>query len=549
MRNKKLLMRQIIIACASIVCLVGVVFFSYSSVEKMIISREEENMKSLAKVNARSLFSTLESKRDLVYAAFSGDMENLDEIETGSIKMGERCEYVPLEEVRKQQEWEQKQCAEMLKKPGEVAIGPIEQTEEEAYVLYMLKTISVRGKITGYVRVQLDLDEIYEEEQALSALETENGRYCIVQNEAGETIMPGAYRKEDISISHTAGKGSTVKWIYETNGGALKNTKKLIACETITIGEEKLFLYIIENYNELVTPLERISLDFSLIGILLVVTAIGFIYKLQEHHKKETELVKELQHEKTLNETMKKQEGLMKKYNHSKTLGVLTGAIAHEFNNLMTPIVLYAELLEENEVVQKEMPDEINELKTSAVRCGELARQLLDYSRQGKAEKVLTDYDAVYAMHEAINIVKKILPENIVLQENICKTPYKIHGQVGSLNQIVLNLATNAVHAMKKGGVLKIEFGLSTDDDKFVRLIIEDSGEGIPTEIKQKVFQPFFTTKKMSEGTGIGLTVVKRLTEEHGGTIRVKTEIGKGTMFIVDFPYTIEETEKIPAPN
>ena len=66
---------------------------------------------------------------------------------------------------------------------------------------------------------------------------------------------------------------------------------------------------------------------------------------------------------------------------------------------------------------------------------------------------------------------------------------------------------------------------------------------------QQKVFQPFFTTKKVSEGTGIGLTVVKRLTEEHGGTIRVKTEIGKGTMLIVDFPYTIEETEKIPAPN
>lgn len=91
MKNKKILMRQIIIACVSIICLFGIAFFCYSSVEKMIISREEENMKSLAKVNARSLFSTLESKRNLVYAAFSGDMKNLGEVETGSIKMGERC--------------------------------------------------------------------------------------------------------------------------------------------------------------------------------------------------------------------------------------------------------------------------------------------------------------------------------------------------------------------------------------------------------------------------------------------------------------------------
>lgn len=540
MKNKKILIRQILITCVCIICLFGFASFCYTSVEKMIISKEEENMKSLAKVNARSLFSTLESKKNLVYAAFSGDMENLDEVESGIIKMGERCKYVPLEEIRKQTQWEQKQCAEILKNPGEVVVGPIEPAEKQGYVLYMMKTISVKGKITGYVRVQLDLDEIYEEEQALSALKTENGRYCIVQNEAGETIMPGAYEKEDISIVHATGKDSTVKWIYEANGGSLKNTKKLIACETITVGEERLFLYIVENYNELINPLERISLYFSLIGVLLVVIAIGFIYKLQEQHKKETQLVKELQHEKTLNEIMRKQEGLMKKYNHSKNLGVLTGAIAHEFNNLMTPIVLYAELLEENESVQKEMSDEVHELKTSAVRCGELARQLLDYSRQGKAEKVLTDYDAVYAMHEAINIVKKILPENIVLQERICKTPYKIHGQVGSLNQIVLNLATNAVHAMKKGGVLKIEFGLSIEDDQFVRLIVADTGEGIPSEIRQKVFQPFFTTKKGNEGTGIGLTVVKRLIEEHGGVIRVKTEIGKGTVFIVDFPYVTE---------
>lgn len=539
MKNKKRLVKQIVIVCMSLISLFGIVFFCYSSVEKMIISREQENMKSLAKVNAKSLLSTLEAKESLVYAAFSGDLQSLEEIETGILKMGERCEYVPLEEVETKEAWEQKQCREMLQTPGEVSVGPIEQTEEKKYVLYMMKTISVKGKITGYVRVQLDLDEIYEEEQALSALETENGRYCIVQNKEGKTIMPGNYKKEDISLSHIAGNESTIKWVYEMNGGSLKRTRKLIAYETITIGDENLFLYIAEDYNELIHPLERISLYFSLIGVLLVTAATIFIYKLREHHKKETQLAKELQHEKTLNEVMKKQEGLMEKYNHSKTLSVLTGSIAHEFNNLMTPIVLYAELLEENEIVQREMPDEISELKNSAVRCGELARQLLDYSRQGKAEKVLTDYDAVYAVHEAINIVKKILPENIVLQENICKTSYKIHGQIGSLRQIVLNLATNAVHAMKEGGILKIQFGLSTDDENVVRLVIEDIGVGIPPEIRQKVFQPFFTTKKMNEGTGIGLTVVKRLAEEHGGTVKVKTEMGKGTVFIVDFPYVI----------
>lgn len=226
----------------------------------------------------------------------------------------------------------------------------------------------------------------------------------------------------------------------------------------------------------------------------------------------------------------------MQKYNHSKTMSVLTGSIAHEFNNLMTPIVLYTDLLEENEVVYREMPDEIAELKSATKRCEELAKQLLSYSRQGKAEKVLTDYDATYAVREGVNMVRKLLPANISLKENICKIVYYIHGQLGAMNQILLNLTTNAMHAMKDGGILSIQFGLSTDDDTKVRLIIEDTGSGIPPEIKRQVFQPFFTTKQAGEGTGIGLTVVKRLTEEHGGTIRVKTEVGKGTMFILDFP-------------
>ena len=250
--------------------------------------------------------------------------------------------------------------------------------------------------------------------------------------------------------------------------------------------------------------------------------------------------MKELQHEKVMNETMKKQEGLMQKYNHSKTMSVLTGSIAHEFNNLMTPIVLYTDLLEENEVVYREMPDEIAELKSATKRCEELAKQLLSYSRQGKAEKVLTDYDATYAVQEGVNIVSKLLPVNISFKESICKTTYYIHGQVGALNQILLNLTTNAMHAMKDGGTLSIQFGLSTDDDSKVRLVVEDTGSGIPPEIKRHVFQPFFTTKQAGEGTGIGLTVVKRLTEEHGGTIRVKTEVGKGTMFILDFPRVMD---------
>ena len=244
---------------------------------------------------------------------------------------------------------------------------------------------------------------------------------------------------------------------------------------------------------------------------------------------------------------IEEQKMLMQKYNHSKTMEVLSGAIAHEFNNMMTPIVLYAELLGENETVCREMPEEIAELMSTAKRCEELAGQLLNYSRQGRVEKLPVEYNASLAVQESVSMIERLLPKNIRLKANLCKTPYFVRGQLGSLNQILLNLSTNAIYEMKeKGGSLNIRFGLSADSDHFLRLIVEDTGNGIPAEIQRQIFRPFFTTKEMGEGTGIGLTVVKRLTEEHGGNISVQTMEGKGTRFLLEFPrvYTEDEIEE-----
>lgn len=538
MRNRKL-WKQIIITAAGAALLLGVAVFSYQDVKKTIVVNEQESLKSLAKVNAQSLQSSLEAKANLLLALFSGGMKEAKDIETGLMRMRERGRYIPLSELEALGQWERENCEKAGSSPGEVITGPVEKSEEEYYILYMTKAVGIGGSIAGYVQVELNLDEIYAQEQALSGLQLEDSRYCIVKRADGTTVMPGNYPQEEISLSHMDRNGCTIEWVYETGNGTPVRTRKLIAYEALKLGEEEFYLYIIEDYERIIRPIEQIALYFCMLGGAAILWMAVLIYKLTGQREKEESLVKELQHEKTLNETMKKQEGLMQKYNHSKTMSVLTGSIAHEFNNLMTPIVLYADLLEENETVFREMPEEVTELKSAADRCEVLAKQLLSYSRQGNAEKVYTNYDATYAMQEAVNIVRKLLPDEVKLKENICRTSYCIHGQVGALNQILLNLTTNALHAMEGKGTLRIQFGLSVDDERYVRLVVEDTGEGIPPEIRQQVFHPFFTTKQAGEGTGIGLTVVKRLTEEHGGMIRVKTEEGKGTTFILDFPRTI----------
>lgn len=539
MKKKNVLWKPVVITVVGVIALVAAAVFCYNRVEKTIVANEQESLKSIAEVNAQSLEESLHSKGNLLYAALSGDMSSIEDVEKGMFKLKEKSTFYSNDEMYGLEEWQKDVISKARENLGKVTIGPVRKSEEGYYVLYMTKAVSVRGLIAGYVQVELNLDEMYSKEQGLSDLRLGNDGYCIVKL-GNDVIMPSDYSEAALSIFHTGGNCCTVEWVYETRSGTPRSSRKLIASDSVQAGEEELTLYIIEDYDKVMQPIENISFYLSLLGGAFLIWVIVFTYLITEHRKKEQLLVKELEHEKIMNETMKKQEGLMQKYNHSKTMSVLTGSIAHEFNNLMTPIVLYTDLLEENEVVYREMPEEIEELKTATKRCEELARQLLSYSRQGKAEKVLTDYDATYAVREGINMVRKLLPSDVELKESICKKTYYIHGQLGALNQILLNLTTNAMHAMKDGGVLQIQFGLSTEDDSKVRLIVEDTGEGIPPEIKHQVFQPFFTTKPVGKGTGIGLTVVKRLTEEHGGTIRVKTEVGKGTMFILDFPRVME---------
>ncbi len=536
MQKKKGLKKQILIAVPGMVLCVALAVCCYRSVEKTIIANEQDSLKSLAKVNAQSLLASLEAKQKLVYASLSGDMDEEGDIETAILKLGEKGTYIPLDEIESQPEWEQEQCEKAGMDPGMVIVGPVKEAEDGFYILHMTKAISIQGKIAGYVQVELNLGEIYDEEQALSSLQLKNDGYCIVKSADGTVVMPGGYDEEDISFSYAAGNGCTVTWAYEAWGGIPQRARKLIAYETIELSGEQFTLCLIEDYDKVTQPIEQIALYICVFGAAFFIWMLRFIYKIEEQRKKEELLVQELQYEKKINETFKEQEGLMQKYNHSRTLSVITGTIAHEFNNLMTPIVLYVDLLMENEDVYSEMPEEISELKSAAKRCAELSRQLLDYSRQGSSEKVLVDYNATFAINEAVSMVKKLIPEQIVLKTEICRTSYYLHGQMGALNQILLNLATNAVQAMPEGGTLQIRFGVSTDCEEDIRLVVEDTGTGIAPEIRQQIFHPFFTAGKTGEGSGLGLAVVKQLTEEHGGVIHVKTEEGKGTMFILDFP-------------
>lgn len=512
MEHKKKRSRHLLFAIVGSVLLLGTGLFSYRTVKTTIVENEQESLLSLAKVSAQNLNSTVWAKENLVYGAFSGDMDGEAEIEKNMLKVGGRGSYIKKEETFNLKEWQQILCEKARKQPGQVITGAIQKNASGNDIMYMTKAVYMKGSITGYVQMEIELNE----------------------------------REETFTISREKGQGCFLEWSYVTVQGVPERICQLVALEPISIGEEQLTLRMVKDYEQVVKPIERISLSFCLIGAILLVWILGFLYKILTQQKEEEKLMRKLEYETELNrvnEALEHQENLMQKYNHSKTIGVLTGAIAHEFNNLMTPIVLYTNLLEEHPQVKADMSEEIVELKHSAERCGELADQMLQYTRLGRAEKVLLDYNATFAVKESARMVERLMPEHIKVKAEICEKSYYVRGQIGALNQIILNLATNALHAMEEKGILTLQFGLSVEDERMVRLIMKDTGQGIPPEIRRRIFEPFFTTKAEKEGTGIGLTVVKRLIEEHGGFIRVESEMEKGTTFVMDIPQVYERKE------
>lgn len=215
-------------------------------------------------------------------------------------------------------------------------------------------------------------------------------------------------------------------------------------------------------------------------------------------------------------------------------IGLLAGGIAHEINNPLGGILAFTQLLMRDAKDNDGLLRDLKEIESAAIRCKKIVSDLLDYSRVSKEkEKCLLDVNS---------LLEKVLPFisgdikslNIeIIFEKARRVP-QIMGSPDRIQQIFLNLLTNACHAMPKGGILSLK--TSVDDNKGVIVTVSDTGVGITREEINKIFEPFYTTKEASKGTGLGLSIAYRIVREHGGTIHAESEPGKGTKFVVCFP-------------
>jgi len=238
-----------------------------------------------------------------------------------------------------------------------------------------------------------------------------------------------------------------------------------------------------------------------------------------------------------------------------EAVGRLAGGVAHDFNNLLAAILSYADLVLQSLPRGDKHRDDVEEIKRAGRHAAELTRQLLAFSRQQIMNKAVLDLNEV--IHDERGLLRRLVGSRVTVETNFVPEPWLIHGDRLQIEQVLLNLATNARDAMPEGGTLSITTRrvTVTADDTAVRplapgdymlLEVRDTGTGIAAEIRSKIFDPFFTTKDVGKGTGLGLATVYGIVRQTGGLIYVDSEVGQGATFSIYLPRTIDAPEHWP---
>lgn len=237
-----------------------------------------------------------------------------------------------------------------------------------------------------------------------------------------------------------------------------------------------------------------------------------------------------------------------------ESIGTLASGIAHDLNNMLSPILMSAELLRVN--LPEESQGLVSTIENSAERAAGIVRQVLTFARGVEGEHVLLQ--PRHLLREIVNVAAETFPRNIRIKCNLPKDLGCLEGDVTQLHQVFMNLCVNARDAMPDGGTLRIEADAVNLDTQYAsmtdgahaggyfRVRVSDTGTGIPPDILGKIFDPFFTTKPLGKGTGLGLSTAIGIVKSHGGFLDVRSEMGKGTTFEIFLPAADENSAAIP---
>lgn len=219
-----------------------------------------------------------------------------------------------------------------------------------------------------------------------------------------------------------------------------------------------------------------------------------------------------------------------------EAIGTLAGGISHDINNILSSIWGHAQILDMRKCVPEADQESLQGILAACRRARDLVKQILSFSRKTPPETSIVQLGDI--AQETVSLLRATVPANVTIHCIIDSATPPIKADPNQMHQVLMNLCTNAWHAMEaNGGDLEINIWPSRENNiPLVRCTISDTGSGIPEQIIGRIFEPFFTTKAPGTGTGLGLSVVHGIIRNHGGTINVRSQVGHGTIFTIELP-------------
>lgn len=341
----------------------------------------------------------------------------------------------------------------------------------------------------------------------------------------------------------------------------LPRVKKISAYAPVWLGNDFLVVSAVVDYDDLYIPIQNgftgLLKIFGVVVFILFGLFIGAARLFMGKKMAESEIIylKELN---GLLEEVHQNEETIAHQQRLQIMGTMTGGIAHEFNNFLTPIMGYAELLMMELPEDSEEYENVMEIYEASEKAKDVVRQISTLSRKN-VETVYKEVEVQKMLQRAVKMVESVCPQNIQFTSELEFDSENILGNATQINQVILNICVNAVHAIGKNeGDIKIygrkiayvsipeEIKCKLHDtwQNYIWLQICDNGCGMDSETLRQIFNPFFTTKKGGEGTGLGLALAEQIITSHRGYLYAESKVGEGSTFHIYIPVLEESGEK-----
>ena len=417
----------------------------------------------------------------------------------------------------------------------------------------------------------IDMNELYDSTAAFASLgdkgyvmiKTSDGLIIMhpLEEQLGEDVLDG--RRElypDLDYSDlenlvarqkTGADGIDTYYSYWWADESPRRIRKISAYTSVSVAEDFLIVSAVNDYSELVRPIWHIAFMMILAAALITFGIMWLLRRLYSDYKK---VEQENQYLRKLNSSLEEMTRRQEKLQHDQRLqmiGTLVSGITHEFSNLLTPIMGLSEMLLDDLSETDPTREDIEAIYNSSCKAKEIIQQITSLGRKNLdlAFRAISLDETVL---RTLKIATASLPEGVELITEVDFEGNCILGSSTQISQVILNLCTNAIHAMKDGaGQLRVLGSIEEENAaKYAVLRFCDNGIGMDAATLKQIFDPFFTTKHADKGTGLGLSIVQNIIELHHGRITVESELGVGTTFTLRLPIVLtDKTEKREKPQ